>query len=155
MARITVEDCLKKGYNKFMLVHLATKRVVQLKKGKEPLVACDNREIVTTLREIEDDRVRVRPERSPFEAYLEMEPELPAPTDDQIEPETPLEADEGVGSEAAAEVDDQGEPETAEEAGAETGSKAQEEGEPKAESAAPETEEEAEEDKEESSSDTA
>ena len=86
MARITVEDGLKKGYTKFMLVHLAAKRVVQLKKGKEPLVECDNREIVAALREIEDGKVRIRPEKSSSEAYLEMEPELPAPADDQTEP---------------------------------------------------------------------
>jgi DNA-directed RNA polymerase omega subunit len=31
MARVTIEDSLKKGYNKFMIVHLAAKRVIQLK----------------------------------------------------------------------------------------------------------------------------
>lgn len=152
MARITVEDCLKKGYNKFMLVHLAAKRIVQLRKGKEPLVECNNREIVTTLREIEDDRVRMRPEGSPSEAFLEMEPGLPAPTDDQIEPETAAEVDEVVGSEAAGE---KGEPEPTVEAGAEMDSEAQEEGEQKAESEARETEADVQEDKDESTSDKA
>jgi DNA-directed RNA polymerase omega subunit len=104
MARITVEDCLKKGYNKFMLVHLAAKRVFQMRKGKEPLVTCDNREIV------------------------------PAPTDDQVEPETAVEADEEMGAEAAAEAGEQGEPEPTVEAGVEMNTEAQEEGEPKAES---------------------
>jgi DNA-directed RNA polymerase subunit omega len=150
MARITVEDSLKKGYNKFMLVHLAAKRVVQMRKGKEPLVECNNREIVTALREIAQDRVRLRPEGSASEVFLEMEPELPAPSDDQIEPETAVEADQETEAGAAAEVDDQGEPETAEEAGAEMASEAQEEGEPKAEPEA-----DVGEDKEESTSDKA
>jgi DNA-directed RNA polymerase subunit omega len=155
MARITVEDCLKRGYNKFMLVHLAAKRVVQMKKGKEPLVECDNREVVTALREIEANKVRLRPEGSPTEAYLEMEPELPAPTEDQIEPETAAEADEEAGSEAAAEPGGQGEPKPTAEAGAEMSSEAQEEVEPKAESEAPEAEADVQGEKEENTSDTA
>ena len=150
MARITVEDCLKKGYNKFMLVHLAAKRVFQMRKGKEPLVTCDNREIVTVLREIEQDKVRLRPERSPSDAFLEMEPELPAPTDDQVEPETAVEADEEMGAEAAAEAGEQGEPEPTVEAGVEMNTEAQEEGEPKAEPEA-----DAGKDKDESTSDKA
>ena len=154
MARITVEDCLGKGYNKFMLVHLTAKRVVQLRKGKEPLVECNNREIVTVLREIEKDRVRMRPEGSPSEAFVEMEPELPAPTDDQIEPETAVEVDEEIGSEAAAEVGEQGEPEPPVEEGAEMNPEAQEEGKPKAESEARETEADVQEE-EESTSDKA
>jgi DNA-directed RNA polymerase subunit omega len=154
MARITIEDCLKKGYNKFMLVHLAAKRVVQLKKGKEPFVDCDNRETVTALREIEDDKVSMRPEGSLSEAYLEMEPELPAPEDDRIGPETAVEDDEEVASEAAAEVDDQENSGTPEEAGAERESEASQEGKPRAESAAPEAEGDGEGEKEESTSNT-
>jgi DNA-directed RNA polymerase subunit omega len=167
MARITVEDCLKKGYNKFLLVHLAAKRVVQLRKGKEPLVECNNTEIVTVLREIEQDKVRMRPEGSPSEAFLEMEPELPAPTDDQVEPETAAEADEEMGAEAAAEADeqgepkptvesgDQGQPEPTAEADVEMKTEAQEEGKPEAESEARETEADVGEDKGESTSDKA
>ena len=52
MARITVEDCLEKADNRFGLIHLAAKRVRQLKKGAEPLVVCKNRDIVVALREI-------------------------------------------------------------------------------------------------------
>ena len=52
MARITVEDCLEKADNRFGLIHLAAKRVRQLKKGAEPLVVCKKRNIVVTLREI-------------------------------------------------------------------------------------------------------
>lgn len=155
MARITVEDCLKKGYNKFMLVHLAAKRIVQMRKGKEPLVECNNREIVTALREIEAGRVRMRPEGSLSEAYLEMEPELPAPTETQIEPEAAVEAGEEVEVEAAAEVGEEGQPEATVEAGADMDSEAQEEGEPKAESEASEGEIDVQENKDKSTSDTA
>ena len=52
MARITVEDCLKKIDNRFGLIHLAAKRVRQLRKGAEPLVVCKNKDVVVALREI-------------------------------------------------------------------------------------------------------
>ncbi|MEA2626220.1 MAG: DNA-directed polymerase subunit omega [Candidatus Binatota bacterium] len=52
MARITVEDCLEKIPNRFELVLLAAKRAKQLLKGARPLVDSDNKEIVTSLREI-------------------------------------------------------------------------------------------------------
>lgn len=52
MARITVEDCLEKVDNRFELIHLATKRVRQLKKGSEPLVQSKNTDVVVSLREI-------------------------------------------------------------------------------------------------------
>ncbi|MBW1982599.1 MAG: DNA-directed RNA polymerase subunit omega [Deltaproteobacteria bacterium] len=58
MARITVEDCLQKVSNRFMLVHLAAKRVIQLRKGAKPLVeAPKNREVVLALREIAAGKV--------------------------------------------------------------------------------------------------
>jgi DNA-directed RNA polymerase subunit omega len=144
MARVTIEDSLKKGYNKFMIVHLAAKRVIQLKKGKEPLVECDNREIVTALREIEESKVKIRSEVSPSGAHLEMEPELPAPADDQIEPETTIETHEQVGLEPGAGFDAQGETDTFEEDSVEEGFEAQEEDEPEDESNEPGIGEEAE-----------
>jgi DNA-directed RNA polymerase subunit omega len=52
MARITIEDCLKKVPSRFKLIHLAIKRVKQLREGAQPLIECNNREIVTALREI-------------------------------------------------------------------------------------------------------
>jgi DNA-directed RNA polymerase subunit omega len=52
MARITVEDCLKKVDNRFGLIHLSAKRVRQLRKGVEPLVNCKNKDVVVSLREI-------------------------------------------------------------------------------------------------------
>ncbi len=52
MARITVEDCLNKVNNRFALIHMAAKRVRQLRKGAEPLVPSKNRDVVVSLREI-------------------------------------------------------------------------------------------------------
>ena len=60
MARITIEDCLKLGYNKFELVHLVKKRVISLRRGKELLIPTSNKEIVGALREIEAEKVRLR-----------------------------------------------------------------------------------------------
>ncbi|MBW2064853.1 MAG: DNA-directed RNA polymerase subunit omega [Deltaproteobacteria bacterium] len=57
MARITIEDCLRKVSNRFMLIHMATKRVLQLKKGATPLVPSKNKEVVTALREIAAGKV--------------------------------------------------------------------------------------------------
>ena len=52
MARITVEDCLTKVDNRFGLIHLAAKRVRQLRRGAEPMVVCKNKDVVVALREI-------------------------------------------------------------------------------------------------------
>jgi len=52
MARITVEDCLRQVNNRFALIHLAAKRVRQLRKGIEPTLVCKNRDVVVALREI-------------------------------------------------------------------------------------------------------
>ena len=61
MARVTVEDCLELVPNRFALVHLATKRALQLKKDAEPLIPTDNKECVTALREIAEGRIRFEP----------------------------------------------------------------------------------------------
>jgi DNA-directed RNA polymerase subunit omega len=52
MARITVEDCLQQVDNRFSLVHIAAKRVRQLKNGAVPQVKTKNKDIVVALREI-------------------------------------------------------------------------------------------------------
>ncbi len=59
MARITVEDCLKKVPNRFELVVLASKRAKQLLKGAKPLIEPDNREVVVALREVAAGKVRL------------------------------------------------------------------------------------------------
>jgi DNA-directed RNA polymerase subunit omega len=52
MARITVEDCLKRINNRFLIVQLSIKRVKQYREGYDQLVECDNKEVVASLREI-------------------------------------------------------------------------------------------------------
>ena len=52
MARVTVEDCLEKVDNRFKLVHLAAKRVRQLREGAKPYLDSKNKEIVVSLREV-------------------------------------------------------------------------------------------------------
>lgn len=77
MARITIEDCLKIGYNKFALVHLAAKRVFQLRKGEEPLISSSNKEVVTVLREIAAGKVRRKEGDSLLGDDLEKDSEGP------------------------------------------------------------------------------
>jgi DNA-directed RNA polymerase subunit omega len=52
MARITVEDCLQKVNNRFALIHMAAKRVRQLRKGADPTLTSKNKDVVVSLREI-------------------------------------------------------------------------------------------------------
>jgi DNA-directed RNA polymerase subunit omega len=53
MARVTIEDCLEKVDSRFSLVHLAVRRVLQLRNGAVPLVnSPKNKEVVIALREI-------------------------------------------------------------------------------------------------------
>ncbi len=63
MARITVEDCLKKVESRFELVILAARRAKMLMKGATPLVESDNRFIVQALREVASGKVRFSDEK--------------------------------------------------------------------------------------------
>jgi len=58
VARVTIEDCLKKVPNQFELVVLTTKRTKQLLKGAKPLVESGNREVILALREVAAGKVR-------------------------------------------------------------------------------------------------
>ena len=63
MARITIEDCLKKVENRFQLVHMAAKRVRQIREGSEYLVSSPkNEDIVVSLREIAAGKITVKQE---------------------------------------------------------------------------------------------
>lgn len=59
MARVTVEDCLEKVDNRFLLVMLASKRVKQIYKGAKSLIdnKGDNKNVVLALREIAAGKV--------------------------------------------------------------------------------------------------
>ncbi len=52
MARITIEDCLEKVDNRFSLVHLAARRVRQLRAGAKVMSDRNNKDVVLSLREI-------------------------------------------------------------------------------------------------------
>jgi DNA-directed RNA polymerase subunit omega len=58
LARVTVEDCLERVPNRFSLVILAAERARQIAGGARPLVHCDNKPAVTSLREIAKGMVR-------------------------------------------------------------------------------------------------
>lgn len=58
MARVTIEDCLKNVDNRFSLVHLAAKRVRQVREGADLMVkSSKNGDVVTVLREIAANRI--------------------------------------------------------------------------------------------------
>ena len=61
MARITVEDCLKKIDSQYDLVLLAKERTSQLNAGEKPLVPEENdKNTVIALREIGDGKISIK-----------------------------------------------------------------------------------------------
>ncbi len=65
MARITVEDCLKKVPNRFVLVNMVAKRVRQIREGSEYLVnSPKNEDIVVALRVVAAGRVTLKREET-------------------------------------------------------------------------------------------
>tara|TARA_B100000686_G_scaffold309381_1_gene351234 strand:- start:370 stop:831 length:462 start_codon:yes stop_codon:yes gene_type:complete len=61
MARITVEDCLKKIENQYDLVLLAKERTTQLNAGDQALVPLENdKNTVISLREIGEGKVSIK-----------------------------------------------------------------------------------------------
>lgn len=58
MARITIEDCLRKIDNRFLLVNMVAKRVRQIREGSDYLVSSPkNEDIVVSLREVAAGKV--------------------------------------------------------------------------------------------------
>jgi len=58
VARITVEDCLKRVPNRFVLVNMVAKRVRQIREGSDYLVSSPkNEDVVVALREVAAGRV--------------------------------------------------------------------------------------------------
>lgn len=60
MARITVEDCLRKVESRFQLVMVAARRAKMIMKGAHPLIEADNRPIVMALREVAAGKVKFK-----------------------------------------------------------------------------------------------
>lgn len=72
MARVTVEDCLENVGNRFALVIIAAERARMLSRRSRPLVQCDNKAAVTSLREIAAGKVRFKENiREYVEKHLE------------------------------------------------------------------------------------
>ncbi|MCP3926842.1 MAG: DNA-directed RNA polymerase subunit omega [Desulfobacterales bacterium] len=59
MARVTVEDCLNRVPNRFTLVHMAAKRVRQLRDGADYVIDDNkgNEDVVMALREIAEGKI--------------------------------------------------------------------------------------------------
>tara|TARA_B100000029_G_C16741656_1_gene654701 strand:- start:19 stop:474 length:456 start_codon:yes stop_codon:yes gene_type:complete len=75
MARITVEDCLKKVDNQYDLVLLAKERTSQLNSGADMLVEQDNdKNTVVALREIGSGKIDVKDLRKNAVLRLRKEP---------------------------------------------------------------------------------
>jgi DNA-directed RNA polymerase subunit omega len=59
VARITIEDCLRKVDNRFLLVNMVAKRVRQIREGSDYLVSSPkNEDIVVSLREVAAGKVK-------------------------------------------------------------------------------------------------
>jgi DNA-directed RNA polymerase subunit omega len=63
VARITIEDCLKRVKNRFLLVNMVAKRVRQIREGSEYLVSSPkNEDIVVSMREIAAGKITIKEE---------------------------------------------------------------------------------------------
>ena len=100
MARITVEDCLKRVPNRFVLVNVAAKRVRQIREGAEYLVnSPKNEDIVVSLREIAAGKIKIKESSSEdevpaIEAAATEETETPKAIEEAKPDEPPAEVDE-------------------------------------------------------------
>ncbi|MGB2929300.1 MAG: DNA-directed RNA polymerase subunit omega [Desulfobacterales bacterium] len=64
MARITIEDCLKRVKNRFLLVNMVAKRVRQIREGSEYLVSSPkNEDIVVSMREIAAGKITIKEDK--------------------------------------------------------------------------------------------
>jgi DNA-directed RNA polymerase subunit omega len=58
VARITIEDCLKRVTNRFELVHMVSQRVRQIREGSDYLInSPKNEDVVIALREVAAGKV--------------------------------------------------------------------------------------------------
>jgi len=78
VARITIEDCLKRVKNRFLLVNMAVKRVRQIREGSEYLVSSPkNEDIVVSLREIAAGKITIQEKKEEEkEKLVEIEENL-------------------------------------------------------------------------------
>jgi DNA-directed RNA polymerase subunit omega len=77
MARITIEDCLKRVKNRFLLVNMASKRVRQIREGSEYLVSSPkNEDIVVALREVAAGKITIKEKEEKKQELVEIEENL-------------------------------------------------------------------------------
>ena len=109
MARVTIEDCLEKVDSRFALVHLAVRRVLQMRSGVPLLMdRPKNKEVVLALREIAAGKVT--PENVRDLEEMRLLPEAASPEREEV---TRMEVTELLEAEtkydASLEYDDRGE----------------------------------------------
>jgi DNA-directed RNA polymerase subunit omega len=60
VARITIEDCLKRVDNRFLLVNMVAQRVRQIREGSDYLVSSPkNEDVVVALREVAAGKIHI------------------------------------------------------------------------------------------------
>jgi DNA-directed RNA polymerase subunit omega len=60
VARITIEDCLKRVDNRFLLVNMVAQRVRQIREGSDYLVSSPkNEDVVVALREVAAGKINI------------------------------------------------------------------------------------------------
>ena len=69
MARITIEDCLKRVPNRFLLVNMVARRVRQIREGSDYLVSSPkNEDVVVSLREVAAGKITIKGKTSKGES---------------------------------------------------------------------------------------
>ena len=85
MARVTVEDCVTKGPNRFELVLLATQRGRELASGAQPTLERENdKNAVIALREIAEETIAPDELKQTLIASLQRHVEADEPEDDSV-----------------------------------------------------------------------
>ncbi|MCD6272255.1 MAG: DNA-directed RNA polymerase subunit omega [Deltaproteobacteria bacterium] len=78
MARITMEDCLKRVQNRFQLVNMVAKRVRQIRDGAEYLIySPKNEDVVTCLREIAAGKIKLKKEKAQIDEPVKEQKDKP------------------------------------------------------------------------------
>ena len=104
MARVTVEDCLRKVEGRFDLAILAARRAKMIQRGSKPLIETGNKSIVTALREIAAGKVWFEPKKSIEEEAIDasFEDETVAEKDQETSENPQPSIKEGTESEETA-----------------------------------------------------
>jgi len=113
MARITVEDCLSRIPNRFLLVNMVAKRVRQIREGSEYLVnSPKNEDVVVALREVAAGKISIReetPKIEPVEGTDEAEAEAAEAAEEVVNEAGEAGAVEAIGEAEEAEDGEQAE----------------------------------------------